>query len=261
MTIESKTVLFITGAFVSNTCWDDWKAYFESRGYTTLAPAWPNKEAPADVLRSRQPNPAIASNRLADLIKHYSDIARNLPEKPILIGHSIGGLLVQLLLQQDLGVAGAAIHSVPPQGVLAFEPSFVRSVWKALGIFSSKKEAHLMSLKEWQYAFTNGMSLADQQASYQKFVTPESKALLSDGLTKVAKVDYSKPHAPLLFVSGSTDNIMPASFQRIAVGRYKKGNSASVTEYKEFAGRNHFVLGLPTWKEEANFILDWLAAQ
>ncbi|RYZ29478.1 MAG: alpha/beta hydrolase, partial [Sphingobacteriales bacterium] len=87
--INSKTILFLTGAFVSNACWEEWSTFFTAQGYTTHAPAWPYKDAPADVLRSRHPDPQVASIRLTTLIDHFETIVRALPEKPILIGHSI----------------------------------------------------------------------------------------------------------------------------------------------------------------------------
>lgn len=255
----SKTIVFITGAFVSNSCWDEWKAYFESKGYTCYVPAWPYKDSSVAKLRSAQPNAQIASIRLAQLTAYYADFVKKLPEKPILIGHSLGGLLTQLLLQQDLAAAGVAIHSVPPQGVVTFKWSFFRSVWGPLGLFTSLDKSFLMSFSQWQYAFTNGMPPDQQRAAYERFVIPESKRVARDGLTKAAKVDFKLPHAPLLFVAGSTDHIIPASLNHSNFKRYKNGSS--VTEYKEFLGRNHFVLGQPTWREDAEFILSWLSQQ
>ena len=250
---SSKTIVFITGAFVSNSCWNEWRTYFESRGYTCYAPAWPYKDASVDSLRLTQPNARIASIRLEQLTAHYAAFVRQLPEKPILIGHSLGGLLTQLLLQQDLAVAGVAIHSVPPQGVVTFKWSFFRSVWGPLGLFTPLDESFLMSFSQWRYAFTNGMTPVQQRAAYKQFVIPESKRVARDGLTKAAHVDFERPHAPLLFVAGSTDHIIPASLNRSNFKRYPQGTS--VTEYKEFTGRNHFVLGQPTWRLYPQ--LDW----
>lgn len=253
---NTKTVLFITGAYVSNSCWDEWKSYFESKGYTCIAPAWPYKDAPAALLRNRQPNADIASIRLTQLVDYYADIINKMPEKPIVIGHSMGGLITQLLMQRDLVAYGAAIHSVPTKGVNTFKWSALKAGWKGLGYFTSTRKAYLMSFKTWQYAFTNGMPLKEQQAAYDKYVVPESKLVCRDWMTKVARVDYTRPHAPLLFISGSTDNIVPKSFN---YNNYKKyQDSSSVTDYKEFMGRNHFVLGQPTWKEDADYILDWV---
>lgn len=113
-----------------------------------------------------------------------------------------------------------------------------------------------MSLKEWQYAITNGMTEQEQIDSYEKYAIPASRQVLRDALSKVAKIDFKKQHPPLLFISGTTDNITP---EPVNYSNYLKYDlTHSVTDYKEFQGRNHFVPGLPTWHEEAEYILNWL---
>ncbi len=254
--IKPKVVLFITGAFVSNSCWDKWKVHFENKGYQTLAPAWPNKNAPAEDLRNRHPDPLIAAARLGALIEYYAQIAAGLPQKPILVGHSIGGLIAQLLLQRDLCEAAVAIHSVPPQGVFTFKLSFLIAGWGPLGFFTSARESFMMSFSQWQYAFTNGMDLQDQKDAYYQFAIPESKLVVRDTITNVAKVDFDKPHLPLLFIAGTNDHTIPPSLNRSNYEKYK--DESSITGYKEFPGRNHFVLGQPSWQEGADYILNWL---
>ena len=255
-TTHSKTVLFVTGAFVSNSCWDTWIDYFESKGYNAYAPPWPNKDASATELRRRHPDSELGLLTLDEVVKSYADFARSLPEKPIIIGHSMGGLITQLLIQKNLGVVGVAYHSVPPQGVLSFEFSFLKSLIPPLGLFKSKKKPYLMSFKHWQYTFTNGMPLEEQKAAYEAVTIPESRKAIWGALSKAAKIKFKNPHVPLLFVSGSTDHIMPASLNKKNAKSYKDPNS--IVEYKEFEGRNHFAAGLDTWQEEADFILNWL---
>jgi len=109
-------------------CWDDWRSFFESQGYTCYAPAWPYKDAPAAALRRQHPHSPIAQNSLAEVLRVYTDFIAQLPGKPIVIGHSYGGLLVQLLRQQDTVVAGVAIESAPPRGVLVPSWSLLRAV-------------------------------------------------------------------------------------------------------------------------------------
>jgi esterase/lipase len=254
---EPKSVLFITGAFVGNNCWDEWRTYFESNGYKTTAPPWPGKETNPQTLRNRQPDPLIAANRLTALTDHYSNIVENLPEQSILIGHSIGGLIVQLLLQRGLGSAGVAIHPVPPQGIMTFKFSFLKAGWGPLGFFTPTGKSFLMSFKQWQYAFTNGMDFDTQKETYYRFAVPESKLIVRDTITSAAKIDFNLPHAPLLITSGSNDHAIPSSLNYINYKKYSDKNS--VTCYREFKGRNHFVLGQPTWKEDADHILQWLA--
>ena len=256
--ISSKTIVFITGAFVTNECWNDWKAYFEAKGYTCYAPAWPNKNAPAATLRQRQPDTKIAANTLAGVTSHYEKFIRTLPEKPIVIGHSFGGLMVQFMLNRDVAAAGVAIDSGPPQFLLPTQFSFIKSSYKAFGFFTDVNKSYLMSFEDWQYAFTNQMPLQAQKESYEKLLIPESKRLFRDALTSAARVDYNKPHAPLLFTSGSIDHIVPAAVNFRNYKKYKDKNS--VTDYKEFEGRNHFVLGQPDWEEVTNYIFGWLTS-
>jgi len=254
---NSKTIVFVTGAFVSHTGWSNWITYFENLGYNCIAEPWPEKYGTAAELREKQPNDiGLADLRYKEVLEHYAAICNRLPEKPILIGHSLGGLTVQLLLQRGLGSAAIAIHSVPPQGVLSFEFSFLKSLWKPLGLFSSLKKTHLMSFPEWQYAFTNGMDYREQKEAYEQNTIPESRRVMRDPLGSIGKIDFKKPHAPLLFIAGSTDHIMPASLNYT---NYKKYNDRdSVTEYKVFEGKNHYVLGLPSWKDEAHYALEFI---
>jgi pimeloyl-ACP methyl ester carboxylesterase len=256
-TIRSKTVLFITGAFVASSGWDNWRAYFESRGYTTSAPPWPFKDGSAAALRKRQGHDEdLATLTLTQLTDHYINIIKKLPEKPIVIGHSLGGLITQIIVNRDLAAAGVAIHPVPPMGVFPYEFSFLRGGWKSLGLFTSTKKTYMMSFSDWQYAFVNGMSLADQQKAYEENTIPESKTVARGGLTSAAKLDFAKSHPPLLITAGSTDHIIPAHLNYRNFKKYVRNDS--VLDYHEFPGRNHFVLGQPTWMEDADYILHWI---
>lgn len=259
-TSPTKDIVFVTGAFVTNGCWDDWRTFFEHKGYRTVAPAWPFKDGTAAELRARQPHDTdLARLTLAEVVAHYAGIVQAYPEKPIVIGHSLGGLITQIIVNRDLAAAGVAIHSVPTLGVFPYEFSFLKAGWKSLGIFTSLDETYLMSFEDWQYAFVNEMPLEEQQAAYDQFTIPESKVVARGGLTSAAEVDYEKPHAPLLLTSGSLDNIIPAHLNIRNYEKYEKTDS--ILDYKEFEGRNHFVLGQPTWPEDAEYIYQWLEQQ
>jgi pimeloyl-ACP methyl ester carboxylesterase len=257
----SKTILFITGAFVGNNCWDAWKQYFQERGFNTLAPPWPYKNASVAELRSRHPHndKELARLTIDELLAHYENIIKSLPEKPILIGHSYGGLMTQIFINHGLAAAGVAIHPVPPLGVFPYEFSFLKAGWKSLGIFTDADETYMMSFEDWQYAFVNGMPLEEQQAAYEAYTIPESKTVSRGALSAAAKVDFKKPHAPLLITAGDTDHIIPAHLNHRNYNAYE--TEGSVTDYKVFTGRNHFVLGQPTWKEDADYIYEWIKYQ
>ncbi len=253
---QPNTIVFITGAFLHHSCWNNWRAFFESQGYTTIAPPWPYKDTSPEVLRNSHPNAEIASNRLSKLTDYYYDIVSQLPGNPILIGHSLGGLIVQLLLQRGVGFCGVAIHPVPPKGIFTFKLSFFKAGWGALGLFTSVKKSYLVSFQSWKYAFTNGMDCETQKELYYQYAIPESKLIVRDTLTSAAKINFENPHPPLLITSGTADHSIPASLNYANFKKYRRSNS--VTDYKEFTGRNHFVLAQPTWKEDADYILNWI---
>jgi pimeloyl-ACP methyl ester carboxylesterase len=250
------SIVFITGAFIGNNCWDEWKLYFESRGYHCIAPAWPHKDAAPEELRNRHPDAAIASNRLAGLADHFAAVIKTLPGQPILIGHSLGGLLVQLLLDRGLGAAGVAIHSFPPRGVCNFKFSYLKAVWEAMAFFTPAHKTYLVRFKKWKYAFANGMSCELQKELYYRYAIPESKAVIRDALKCTVRINFEKAHAPLLFISGGDDQIIPAALNYNNYKKYKTANS--ITAYKEFKGSNHLVFGHPAWIIDAGFINYWL---
>jgi pimeloyl-ACP methyl ester carboxylesterase len=252
---HSKTIVFVTGAFVHHSVWDNWKTYFEKLGYQVIVPASLYKNSTVEQLRI-DPNKPLSDATLGDVIKHYEQIIGGLKEKPILIGHSLGGLIVQHLLSENVAQGGVVIHSLPPKGVITFKYSFLKSVFKPLGYFTKRSDNYMMSLKHWSYSFTNGMSASEQESTYNKFVIPESKRIARGALTKDAKIDYKKPHAPLLILSGSEDHIIPAVLNYKNYKKYK--SKQSIVDYKEVPLRNHFVLGQEGWQEEAKYIQNWI---
>jgi pimeloyl-ACP methyl ester carboxylesterase len=178
-----------------------------------------------------------------------------LDEKPILIGHSMGGLAVQLLLQRDPVAAGVAIDSAPPMGVFTTKQSFLKSNWPHITPFVSQSSPIEMTFERFQYTFVNTLPLAEQRAAYDRYIVPESRRVPRESLT--ARIDFKKPHPPLLLIAGSADNIIPASLNKSNYAKYKA--SSSVTDFKEFAGRTHFIIGQKNWEEVSEYILTWLS--
>jgi pimeloyl-ACP methyl ester carboxylesterase len=254
--VAAPIIVFLTGPLVTSTCWDNWKTFFEGEGYTCYAPAWPHKEASAAELRRQHPHSPIAQNGLPEVLQVYTEFIAQLPAKSIVIGHSFGGLLVQLLLQQDAVVAGVAIASAPPRGVVVAHWSLVHAVLPMLGLFSSLNTTFLPTFAQWQYAIGNGLPLADQRAFYDALATPESKKLIRGALSSGARINFHRPHAPLLFLAGGADRLMPAALNRANYRRY--GPTGSITDYHELPGRSHALLGQATWREDAGWVLHWL---
>jgi len=257
--MKSKIVVFIHGMYMTPLCWEHWVETFRSRGYQCLAPTWPGRYKPVETLRKNHPDPELGKLTLSAVIESLAAFIKTLDEKPILIGHSMGGLMVQLLLQKDIAAAGVAIDSAPPAGVFTTKGSFLKSNWPHITPFVSLNNPIEMSFERFQYTFVNTLPLEEQRAAYDRYVVPESRRVPRESLGSIARIDFKKPHVPLLFVAGSADHVIPASLNQTNYDKYKQ--SSSVTSFKEFAGRTHFIIGQKGWEEVAAFIIVWLDEQ
>jgi alpha-beta hydrolase superfamily lysophospholipase len=253
--VRATTVVFVHGMFVTAKCWAQWIERYEARGLRCIAPAWPGRDLAVEKLRALHPDPQLGQLSLDAVLDHYAAIIRRMDEPPILVGHSMGGLIVQLLLQRQLGRAGIAIDSAPPVGVLAPSWSFLRSNWPTLNPLISRHTPYLMPFEHFQFTFVHTLPLAQQRAAYDEYVVPESRWVARGPLSSVARVDFSAARAPLLLIAGIEDHIIPASLN--AANYLKYGASTAVTGYKEFAGRTHFIIGQDGWEEVADYALDW----
>jgi len=202
--------------------------------------------------------PLLSTITLPQVLAHLGSVIKGFDEKPIIMGHSYGGLLTQILLQRDLGVAGMAVDGAPPAGLLPMEWSFVRSTWPAVNPLISAKNPWSMTFAQFQYAWTHTLLLAEQRKAYDSIIVPESRGLYCSDLTQDAKVDFAKPRAPLLMIAGAKDHILPASVTRTNYKAYKK--SAGITELKEFPGHTHYtIVAGKGWEAVADYALDWAA--
>jgi len=237
-------------------CWEKWLPFFQSRGYDCLAPAWPGREAPVEILRAKHPDPELGRLTLGAVVDSLGDTIRKLDGKPVLVGHSMGGLVVQLLLQRGLGAAGVAIDSAPPQGVFSARWSFLKANFPHINPLAPQGRPIGMSFERFQYAFVNGLPLEFQRAAYDRYVVPESRRVPAQSLGAVAHVDFAKAHAPLFLIAGSADHIIPAGLNRSNYKLYQR--SSSPVAFKEFPGRTHFIIGQPGWEEVADAVAAWL---
>lgn len=251
-----RTIVFVHGMFMTPLCWEHWLIRFQGKGFRCLAPAWPGRDKSVEALRASHPDKELGRLTLTQVVEHTAGIIAALDEKPVVIGHSMGGLVTQILLQRGLAVAGVAIDSAPPGGVFTFKWSFLKANWPMISPFVSRYAPRQMPFEDFQYAFVNTLPLALQSAAYDRYVVPESRMVPRDSLGAIGKIDFKKPHPPLLLTAGSDDNIIPASLNRTNHAKYRR--SASVTDFKEFKGRTHFIIGQDGWEEVADYVLDWL---
>lgn len=250
----TKTIVFIHGLFMNPKGWNSWSAFFEAKAYRCHAPAYPFHEGDPEQLR-KHIDPALGKLTFGEVIAHLAAFIDTLPEKPILIGHSMGGLAVQKLIAMGKGVAGVCIDSAPPKGVFSFKWSFLKANLPTINPL--KGDSVCLPSAEWfQYAFCNTMSLEQTQKEYDAFVVPESRNIPRSSTKNDGAIDFTKPHAPLLFIAGEKDNIIPASLNRKNFEAYT--DAGSKRDFKEFPGRTHYICGQENWEEVAEFIGGWL---
>jgi pimeloyl-ACP methyl ester carboxylesterase len=168
----------------------------------------------------------------------------------------MGGLIVQLLLNRGLGVAGVAIDSAPPMGVFSPKWSFLKANWPMIDPFVPARTPRLIPLDAFRYAFANTLPADMQTAMYERYVVPESRMVPRQSLGAAGRVDFRKPHAPLLLIAGGSDHIIPESLNRTNARRYS--DAGSITDLREFPGRDHLTIVEPGWEQVADFALAWL---
>jgi pimeloyl-ACP methyl ester carboxylesterase len=253
---SQKHLVFIAGTFISHRCWDEWISFFQNEGYHCLAPAWPHKDQPAEELRNRPSDDPIASNTIRSVTDSFISVIASMKEQPIIIGHSVGGLIAQLLLQRELVKAAVAVHSFPPAGIDSFKLSCVKALWEATALFSSRKRSYMMSFASWRFAVASNMSYQQQKELYYKYAVPESKTIIREALRSGSSIDYRRSHRPLLFTSGGADVLTPASLNYRNYKMYTA--SHSITDYVEFNDHNHLPFENELFKKEAECVLHWL---
>jgi pimeloyl-ACP methyl ester carboxylesterase len=175
--MKTKTIVFIHGMFMTSLCWEGWQKYYEAKGFKVVALNWPGRGEPVKALRKKHPDAELGKLTLAKVVEHFAQYIEKHHENPIIIGHSMGALVTQILINRGMGAAGVAINSAPPAGVFTTKWSFIKSNFPMITPFVSKSIPHLMSFEQFQYAFVNTMPLAEQKKAYEHFVVPESRRI------------------------------------------------------------------------------------
>jgi alpha-beta hydrolase superfamily lysophospholipase len=245
------TIVFIHGMYLNRLSWQPWVDRAAARGFDAIVPCWPFHDGPPAVLRDIIP-PQLGLLTFGDVISSLKEAIGDLPERPLLVGHSIGGLAVQKLLGDGYGRAGVAISSAPPQGVMSFAPDFFRANWPHINPFAGNRPIR-MTKARFHYTFCTTMTRAESDAAFDELVVPESRNVPRSTLTSQAHVDFAVDHLPLLMLAGDTDHLTPEALVRKNAARYRRP-----VEVRSFAGRAHFICNQPGWEEVADATFEWL---
>ncbi|MCZ7476881.1 alpha/beta hydrolase [Micromonospora sp. WMMC273] len=254
------TIVLIHGLWMTSRSWEHWAQRYSARGFQVLTPAWPGMDREVEELRA-DPAP-IAAQRIADIADHYAAIIRDLPRPPIIMGHSFGGLIAQLLADRRLGAAVVAVHPAPVRGVLKLPPSTLRSGYSILHNPANRHRAVPFTPEAFRYAFGNTISQEQSDAAWERYAVPGAGHVLFEAAfanldpNSATEIDKKRSdRAPLLITAGGEDHVVPATLASSIANLYR--SSTALTGYREFPGRSHFVGGEPGWEEEADFALEW----
>jgi pimeloyl-ACP methyl ester carboxylesterase len=260
-TATNPAIVLIHGLWMTPRSWEHWIDHYERRGYQVLAPAYPGLEVEVEALRE-DPSP-IEALTVPETVAHFEEIIRGLDQPPFIMGHSFGGVITQILLDHGLGAAGVAIDSVPAEGVRVVPRSQIKATFPVLDNPANRHRAVPFTVKQFHYAFTNTLDDEETAKVYERYhvAAPGSwvwggiLANLTPGHQDTWVNFANEDRAPLLFIAGGEDHIMPAEVNRSNADHYAK--SKAHTDFKEFPGRSHFTVGQPGWEEVADFALDW----
>ena len=255
----ARPIVLIHGMWMTPLSWEHWAGRYREGGHQVLAPAWPGLDREPEELRG-DPSP-LRGLSIPDIVDHYAEVIRGLGEPPVIIGHSFGGLITQLLLDRGLGAAGVTLGTAAPKGVLKLPYSTLRAAWPALKRPGNRKKEVLLTRGQFHWCFTNALSREASDGVYRRYYIPGSgRPFFQAGYANfnpnaVTKVNYRNPERPpLLLLTGTEDRICPPS---VNVANFKKQRQApAATEHKEYPGRCHFP-GQNGWEEVADYALSW----
>jgi pimeloyl-ACP methyl ester carboxylesterase len=263
MTASRTPVVFIHGLWLHATSWNRWLDLFRDAGYEPIAPGWPGE--PETVRAARENPDLVADTGIDDAVGHFAEIIGALDVKPVIIGHSFGGLLAEKLLGQDLAAAAVAIDPAQVKGVLPLPLAQIRAALPVLGNPANLHKAISLTAKQFRFGFGNALSEEESDDLYEQWSIPAparplfQAAVANFVVHSEAKVNTANQmRGPLLLISGKQDHTVPDVTTRSTLKQYR--DSTAVTELKQFEGRGHSLTIDSGWREVADATLEWLDA-
>lgn len=250
--------VFVHGLWMLASSWDHWLPHFEAAGFAPVALTWPGEAA--TTTEARQHPETIAGRTVGQVADHLAGLIGTLERKPVVIGHSVGGLLTQILAGRGLSAASVAIDPAPFRGVLAMPLTTVRSLIPMIANPADRKRAKPLTYQQFRYAYANAVSEEEARSIYERYAVPApcappmQAALANFNPRTEVKVDCRNPQrGPLLVISGGKDNAIPWA---LASGAYKRQKrNPGVTEIVELHGRDHALTLDSRWREVADVAL------
>ena len=250
----TKSIVMIHGMWGGAWHWENFKQFFEEKGYQCHTPTLRYH----DIDPQDTPSPDLATTSVLDYAQDLEEYIRGLDEKPLLMGHSMGGLLAQILTARGIACGAVLLCPAPPSGINNVTWSTIKSFRDIYTTWRFWQKPNRLSFKTAVYALLHLIPESEQKPLYEKFVYESGWAYFEmaywyTGLTNASKVDETKVTCPVLVVAGTHDRATPASACRKVAVKY-----GPVSTYKEFENHAHWVIGEPGWENIAEFIADWI---
>lgn len=257
-----RPVVFVHGLWLLPNSWADWQEYFAAAGYATLTPGWPDDP---ETTEEALANPSVfAGKSVQGITDHIAAVIRKLDRKPIIIGHSFGGLITQKLAGMGLAAASVAIDPGPTKGVLPLPFSALKVASSVVLNPANYRRQVRLAKEQFRYGFGNRVSAEESDALYAKFSVPGSGIPLFQASTanfrfggETAADTKNPARGPLLVISGEFDHTVPWAIAN-AVYKLQKKNPG-VTEITEIKGRGHSLTIDAGWREVADTALAFVS--
>jgi non-heme chloroperoxidase len=254
-------VVFIHGLWLLPSSWAAWAEFFGQAGYAPLTPDWPDD--PLTVEQARAEPEALAGKSLKQVADHTAEVIAALDTKPVIMGHSTGGLLAQMLAGRGLSAATVAIDPGIFRGVLPLPFSVLKGVGPFLLDPRTRGRAITLTFDQFRYGWANALDEQEARELYQEFhVAAPGISLVQMGNANLnprteAKVDTKNPdRGPLLIIDGEKDHTVPWA---IAHAAYKlQRHNPGVTEIVKMSNRGHALTIDHGWREVAQTALDFV---
>jgi non-heme chloroperoxidase len=259
---DETPIVFIHGLWLLPSSWNRWADYFKQAGYEPLTPDWPDD--PETVEEARANPDVLAKKTLEQTADHTTEVIEALDRKPVVIGHSTGGLLAQMIAGRGLSAATVAIDPGPFRGVLPLPVSTLRVSAAVLKNPLNRGRAVTLSFDQFRYGWTNAIK-SDEEAKrlYDEFhVAGAGVALMQMANANLnpwteAKVDTKNPdRGPLMIIDGEKDHTVPWAIANAAYKRQKR--NPSVTAIAKIPNRGHSLTIDSGWQEVAQSALDFV---
>jgi non-heme chloroperoxidase len=260
--MTTQPVVFIHGLWIHSAAWEPWAALYRDAGYEPLAPNWPGEGS--TVAATRRDPSRVAGYGLADIAKHYTKIIVDLPQRPVVVGHSFGGLVAQQLLASGHASHAVAIDPGPPKGVTKVPLAQIRAALPVLRKKSNREATVSLTERQFRFGFANAVSKDEARDLFQRWAIPGPGKPLFEATS--AKKDPNSPAAvdtatsdrgPLLITGGGKDHQVPEVVTRQVYQLY--ASSRAVTDYHVFPDRGHSLVFDSGWRDVAEYTLGWLA--